>query len=221
MKTLPYLILLLLVSACQTKGTFTDMEPQSNIESPLITNDLSNQNVSAFAEDAQGHIWIGTFRGLNKYNVHEYHQYYCTDDSLDLPDNQIKDLFRNSKGRLWVATVNGTCLYTDRDNFRRIPLNFPNKNGIQLLEDKEGRIFLNLMHQLAVYNPETETFDISIQRFDWHSTYNLRCFIDPGNKLWAVSPLSLRCYHPATLALEDSIPLNNFLPTDFKMPLDG
>lgn len=74
MKTLPYLILLLLVSACQTKGTSTDMEPQSSIESPLITNDLSNQNVSAFAEDAQGHIWIGTFRGLNKYNVHEYHQ---------------------------------------------------------------------------------------------------------------------------------------------------
>ena len=218
MKTLPYLILLLLVSACQTKGTFTDMEPQSSIESPLITNDLSNQNVSAFAEDAQGHIWIGTFRGLNKYNVHEYHQYYCTDDSLDLPDNQIKDLFRDSKGRLWVSTVNGTCLYTDRDNFRRIPMNFPNKNGIQLLEDKEGRIFLNLMHQLAVYNPETETFDLSIQRFDWHNTYNLRCFIDPGNKLWAVSPLSLRCYHPATLALEDSIPLNNFLPTDFKMP---
>ena len=77
---------------------------------PVITNDLSNQKVTAFAEDAQGHIWIGTSRGVNKYNVHEYHQYYCTDDSLDIPDNQINDLFRDSQGRLWVVTVNGTSL---------------------------------------------------------------------------------------------------------------
>lgn len=216
MRNIKYLFLSCLIAACAPSDK--KPAPGNNIESPVITNDLSNQKVTSFAEDTQGHIWIGTFRGLNKYNVHEYHQYYCTDDSLDLPDNQINDLFRDSKGRLWIVTVNGICLYTDQDNFRRIPLNHSNKNGIQLLEDKDGRIFLNQMHQLAVYNPETESFDVPIKRFDWHSTYNLRCFIDPRNKLWAVNPLSLRCYNPATLALEDSIPLNNQPPTDFKMP---
>lgn len=215
-----YLILLSLSIACQEQNQ-EKTEEGSGVESPVITNDLSNQKVTSFAEDTQGHIWIGTFRGLNKYNVHEYHQYYCTDDSLDLPDNQINDLFRDSQGRLWVVTVNGTCLYTDKDNFRKIPLDFPNKNGIQLLENKEGRIFLNMMHHLAVYNPQTHTFDVPIKHFDRHHTFNQRCFIDQSNRLWAVNPLSLRCYDSSTLTLEDSIPLQDLSPTYFFMQDNG
>ena len=46
---------------------------------------------------------------LNKNNVHDYHQYFCTDDSLGLPDNQITHLLRDSKNRFWVGTVNGVC----------------------------------------------------------------------------------------------------------------
>ena len=218
MKYIQYLFLLCLIAACRPSSTKT--APDSGIESPVITNDLSNQKVTAFAEDAQGHIWMGTFRGLNKYNVHEYHQYYCTDDSMDLPDNQINDLFRDSKGRLWVVTVNGTSLYTDKDNFRRIPINITNKNGLQILENKEGRIFLNMMHHLAVYNPETEEFDIPITNFDHHHTYNLFCFIDQSNKLWAVNPIAMRCYNSSTLAQEDSIPLNN-TPAYFFMRDNG
>ena len=194
-----------LITACNPSDT--KPTPEGSIESPVITNDLSNQKVTAFAEDAQGHIWIGTSRGVNKYNVHEYHQYYCTDDSLDIPDNQINDLFRDSQGRLWVVTVNGTSLYTDKDNFQNIPLDFPNKNGIQILENKDGKIFLNMMHNLAVYNPQTHKFDVPIKIFDPNYTFNNRCFIDQSNKLWAVTPLSLRRYNSSTLALEDSIPM--------------
>lgn len=196
MKYITYLFLSCLIAACSPSGTKTS--PESSIESPVITNDLSNQKVTSFAEDAQGHIWIGTFRGLNKYNVHEYHQYFCTDDSLDLPDNQINDLFRDSQGRFWITTVNGICLYTDKDNFHRIPLNLNNKNGIQLLENKEGRIFLNMMHQLAAYNSKTQEFDKVIPMFDYQHTYNLRCFIDQSNRLWAVTPLGARCYNSSS-----------------------
>ncbi len=174
MKYIKYL-LLCLITACNPSDT--KPTPEGSIESPVITNDLSNQKVT-FAEDAQGHIWIGTSRGVNKYNVHEYHQYYCTDDSLDIPDNQINDLFRDSQGRLWVVTVNGTSLYTDKDNFQNIPLDFPNKNGIQILENKDGKIFLNMMHNLAVYNPQTHKFDVPIKIFDPNYTFNNRCFID-------------------------------------------
>lgn len=208
-----------LITACNPSDTKT--APEGSIESPVITNDLSNQKVTAFAEDAQGHIWIGTSRGVNKYNVHEYHQYYCTDDSLDIPDNQINDLFRDSQGRLWVVTVNGTSLYTDKDNFQNIPLDFPNKNGIQILENKDGKIFLNMMHNLAVYNPQTHKFDVPIKIFDPNYTFNNRCFIDQSNKLWAVTPLSLRRYNSSTLALEDSIPMQGFSPTYFFMQANG
>ena len=95
---------------------------RERLDSPVISNDISNNRVTSFAEDVHGHIWIGTFRGLNKSTVHEFHQYFCTEDSLSITDNQIQTLHRDRGGRLWVGTVNGLCLYTDRDEFRRIPM---------------------------------------------------------------------------------------------------
>ena len=66
-------------------------------ETPFIANDISNQKVTSFMEDSQGHIWISTFRGLNKFNVHEYHQHFCTSDEESLPDNQVQCLYKDTR----------------------------------------------------------------------------------------------------------------------------
>ncbi len=107
----------------------------------MVGDDLSNSKVAALVEDGQGFIWIGTFHGLNRFDGQEYHQYFCTDDSTGLPDNQIKALLCDSKQRLWVGTVNGICRYTDQDRFLRIPMKTDNRYVRQLLEDGDGRIF--------------------------------------------------------------------------------
>lgn len=217
-KTLVCIILTCLLASCSGSGHKDHIT--SLVESPVIANDLSNKMVNAIAEDAKGHIWIGTFRGLNKYDVHEFHQYFCTDDSLDLPDNQIKDIMLDSRGNLWISTVNGVCVYTDKDTFRRIPMNSNNRNIAQILENHTGRIYLNLIHQLMVYNKEKDEFDMVFNDFDpWHS-FNTKCFIDPGDKLWAATPRSLRRYDSETAALEDSIPLKDY-PWYFFMEKSG
>ncbi len=201
-------------------------QSEMTISNPLITNNISNQQVNAFAEDAQGHIWIGTFRGLNKYNVHEFHQYFCTDDSLDLPDNQIKDMLRDSKGRLWISTVNGVCRYTDKDNFKHIPSDMTNKNGIQLLEGTDGRIFLNYTSHLSVYNPTTEEMNCVIPQLDPQGTMIVKCFIDAEAQLWVVTPRTLRCYDYYSMQLKDSVAINKnsryfYLHKDGKIWLTG
>lgn len=185
-------------------------ETRTEIESPVITNDISNQKITTIAEDAQGHIWLGTFRGLNKYNVHEYHQYFCTDDSLGLPDNQINHLLCDSKKRLWIATVNGICLYTDKDNFKYISIEAPNKNVRQIIEDHQGRIFMNTIGQLYVYNPETEKIDCVLPNLDPQHTFHVQCHVDVDNNLWTVTSTALYRYDPATLQLKDSIPLSGY-----------
>ena len=137
--SLSLLISALFFIGCAERSVVVEYE----IESPLIANDISNQKVSSFAEDAQGHIWMGTFRGLNRYNVHEFHQYFCTDEQNSLPDNQIQTLYKDSRDRLWISTVNGMALYTEQDNFKRIPMETPSRNSVQILEDKSGRIYIN------------------------------------------------------------------------------
>lgn len=201
-------------------------QSEITISNPLVTNNISNQQVNAFAEDAQGHIWIGTFRGLNKYNVHEFHQYFCTDDSLDLPDNQIKDMLCDSKGRLWISTVNGVCRYTDKDNFKHIPSDMTNKNGIQLLEGTDGRIFLNYTSHLSVYNPTTEEMNCVIPQLDPQGTMIVKCFIDAEAQLWVVTPRTLRCYDYYSMQLKDSVAINKnsryfYLHKDGKIWLTG
>ena len=44
-------------------------EPQTSKQEyePTISYDISNQQINDFEEDKDGHIWIATFRGLNKY----------------------------------------------------------------------------------------------------------------------------------------------------------
>ena len=204
------LLFVWLLAACHSAPAFVPQASEGQPASTIVTSDLSNQKINALAEDAQGHIWMGTFRGLNKYNVYEYHQYFCNDDSLSLPDNQVNDLFRDSQGRLWVATVNGICQYTEKDNFHHIPIDFANKNGHQLLENKKGRIFLNMVVQLCVFNPEKEQFECVFKQFDPHFFYNGRCHIDSEDYLWDVKPFALRRYDSSTLELKDSIPTRNF-----------
>lgn len=225
--TFPFLLLLyILCTATSCRKMESVQQSEMTISNPLITNNISNQQVNAFAEDAQGHIWIGTFRGLNKYNVHEFHQYFCTDDSLDLPDNQIKDMLRDSKGRLWISTVNGVCRYTDKDNFKYIPSDMTNKNGIQLLEGTDGRIFLNYTSHLSVYNPTTEEMNCVIPQLDPQGTMIVKCFIDAEAQLWVVTPRTLRCYDYYSMQLKDSVAINKnsryfYLHKDGKIWLTG
>lgn len=141
-----YLLLCLSVISCNS-----EKRKPENKASHIISNDISNQQISSFAEDAFGHIWIGTFRGLNKYNAYEYHQYFNSDDSLSISDNQVKDILCDSKGRTWIATVNGTSQYTEQDCFRRIPIESQNQYALQIKESKEGRIFLNMAYEICEY----------------------------------------------------------------------
>lgn len=153
------------VSSCQPTTAKAEAEKQDVYR---ISATISNQNITDFQEDAQGYIWIGTTRGLNRFNAHEYRQYYSSNDSLQLPGDRIQDIFMDSRKRLWIATTNGTCRYTDQDNFCQIPINVPynNRNGHQFIESKDGKIFLNMVVHLCVYNPETDTFNRIFINFD-------------------------------------------------------
>ena len=95
MKAPWFILLLYILVSCHAVDK--SKEEDSELQSLVIAGDLSNQQIKSIAEDAQGHIWIGTFRGLNKFNANEYHQYFCADDSLGLPDNQIQDILLDSK----------------------------------------------------------------------------------------------------------------------------
>lgn len=192
MKTLSLLFFIFLLFSCTRSGK--DLVSEVERQSPLVTNDISNQQITAFGEDGKGHIWIGTFRGLNKFSVNEYHQYFCTDDSLDIPDNHIQDIFLDSKKRLWISTVNGVCQYTDKDNFKNIRLSGNNRNGLRLSESSKGDILLTTLTGICLYNSSEECFEPAIYDFDTSSMFIINSFVDAQDNCWVITSKDMRCY---------------------------
>ena len=184
------LLATLLLPACQERKNTPEI---SSPEKDLVLSDhISNQKVMSICEDKYGQIWIGTFRGLNKYDGNQYHQYYCVDDSLGLPDNHITHIYRDSHNRLWVATVNGVCLYQTNGNFNRISINGTNKNIEKILEDKEGRIFFLTITDIYQYDENTNTAIIKLSKMLEKNCFHISCHIDRKDVMWIVTSYSVK-----------------------------
>ena len=79
------LILSLALLACShNSGNVNENHKEQQL---LLSKHISNEQINGFMEDRFGQMWISTFRGLNKYDGNTFHQYYCIDDSIGLPDN--------------------------------------------------------------------------------------------------------------------------------------
>ena len=78
MRFLLSLLLGMLLALPSCDGRKDAALPLTREGSVLVSDRLSNQRVNSFTEDGDGHIWIATARGLDKYSVHEYHQYFCS-----------------------------------------------------------------------------------------------------------------------------------------------
>ena len=177
-----------------------------------ISQTLSNNRINAITQDASGQIWIGTFRGLNKFDSQEYHQFFC-DGNSGLVDNQISVLHKDNKGRLWVGTVNGICRYQDNGRFKPIQIyGVFSQNIIQIMESKSGKILINTSDAISVYNPEKDCFENKLSIFSdgWKSIS--RMFISPDDRLWIFSD-RLYCYNIGTMKPISSIslPFSNLL----------
>lgn len=191
-----------LLAACNSENKELFVDPETSV----VSEELSNQHATAFAEDSTGYIWIGTERGLNRYNSKNFHHYYYNyNDSASIPSNNILCLFIDSKGRLWVGTDNGLCYYSDKDDFHRI--NCDQKYAIvhQIWENEDGRIFVNMIEHLYEYDPTTDKLRLVIDKFDPEHQFVNHCFIDKKGRVWSVINNYVRCFNGKTLELEENI----------------
>ena len=167
------------------------------LASPVVSDRLSNPDVKCFAKDSLGRMWIGTERGLNRYNGYDFHQYFHFPDSLSIPDNRIYDLCADSLGRLWVGTEDGVALYCPDDTFRRIPIDSEERAVYQVLCDREGRIILNMQEDICVYDSLSNSFVKAVPGFDRYFSYHSVCRTGRDGLLWVVAPHEIRCFDPS------------------------
>lgn len=124
-------------------------------------SELVDLKIRSFEEDDRGNIWIATVDGLRRLklqgadiaNLNKAEvKCYKTDESKDygLPSNHIYDIHFDSRGKLWVSTLNGLSLYDpDKDYFKEVaylPPNHYDRGAFEakhIYEDRVGNLWIS------------------------------------------------------------------------------
>lgn len=204
-KTITFsLIILCVLSSCSAPDI--QLADKASVQ---ISEDLSSQRISCFLEDAYGYIWIGTERGLNRFNGYEYKQYlHNKADTTSVCANIITTLMKDSRGRIWVGTMDGVCRYEGKDHFRRFTIGEEDATVSQILETSDGTILVNMVRRLYIYNPDEEELEVLIDGFTPQNHFRNRSFLDAADRLWSITPDRVTCYNLHTRQKIKEMPLS-------------
>ncbi len=118
-------------------------------------NGLPSDNVYCMLRDQYGYLWIGTDRGVVKYNGYTY-KIFDEQSGLSHPD--VWDFFEDSRGRIWLSRITNEFGYILNDKYHKAYL--PHKEQVvfypkYIHEYKGGIKFLTQFKNLQFLYTET------------------------------------------------------------------
>lgn len=178
-------------------------------------NSISFHTVFCFGEDSDGMIWIGTLRGLNRYepSTNSFTLYF-NDPSQpkSLSKNDIRVIHRDKTGTLWVGTAGGGLnkYESATDNFTRFTMNegLPDNRIYGILEDDHGNLWISTHNGLCKFNTHTyQCRNYSESDGLQASEFNTGAYFKNKNGVMYFGGASgFNVFHP------DSIQDNSFVP---------
>ncbi|MGB3799956.1 MAG: two-component regulator propeller domain-containing protein [Lewinella sp.] len=134
-----------------------------------VDNVLSRSFITSLLEDHSGHLWVGTWSGLLRYDGHtirHYQQGRSSDSGLIT--NKITALYEDRQQRLWIGTRNGGFYLYDRAQDRLIPYrrnpdsanSLSNDNVWDIHQDRFGYLWVATENGLNRFDPDTEDFTL-------------------------------------------------------------
>ncbi len=90
------------------------------------------QAIHSFNQDKYGHIWMGGFDGVIRYNSKDITRYvYKPTDPNGLPSNTITSIAIDSKNNIWVSTDKGLCHFnTQTQEFNQIKYTYEDGSAV-------------------------------------------------------------------------------------------
>jgi len=160
------LITLFLVSILH----FNANAQQLSFEHLSLNQGLSQSIVQVLMKDHKGFLWIGTEDGLNRYDGYGFHVFQTRPfDSTTLSDANIKALYQDRLGDIWVGTALGGLnrFHKESMTFSSYRVNPDNPHAISsdfvgsITEDRNGNIWIlagKEQGQVNQWNRHTDTF---------------------------------------------------------------
>lgn len=128
--------------------------------------------IRCLIEDRNGWIWAGTSGGVLVFQpdslIASSSQYYCYSRSdKSLKSNEIRSIFQDSTGRIWIAESGaGFSVCIPDGHYNNLSFKHYNaSNGLvnnkvqAFAEDQQGLIWISTEYGISCFNPQEETFD--------------------------------------------------------------
>ena len=175
---------------------------------PNDPNTLSNNNIRSVAVGKDGTLWVGTWRGLNRYLSKEKGFQQILNDDLredGLRDNSVRSVFVDNKNNLWVGTYYGSINYLNEE-FSRFRT-YKHQVGTNSLsydvvssfaETSEGNLWIGTEGGgLNFWDQKTDQFeavlDSGAKSFSGRNVKTL--LLDDSNLFIGSFQEGLQCYH--------------------------
>lgn len=170
---------------------------------------LANNAVHSTLLDKDGFLWIGTDRGLSRFDGKTFTNFNCNPlDSNSLSGNLVVELFQDRTGLIWIGIEDGgiSVFNPETERFKRYVFNpdNPNEAGSNkptaFIEDSQGNLWVAFWNKgLANFNRRTNSF--SRVSFDKrNSGYNFNEIFDVASDanglFWMSTRVGLLSFNP-------------------------
>ncbi len=125
LKTHCLFLLLLLIRTCLLPAQSNNIDFDYNFMHYDIEQGLPSNEAYIFQEDDQGYLWIGTDKGVARFNGYEFKTYTTSDG---LTDNTILRMALGPDGKLWMLGFNNKLCYVDQGKI------YPFEHNVELLK---------------------------------------------------------------------------------------
>ncbi len=159
---------ILLIFSIQTNRVFA--QPEFLPVNHFGTNEgLSSSSVTSIAQDHNGFMWIGTRKGLNRFDGYHFKTYRQDEKEMEenaMPDNLILSLCIDDDNNLYVGANSGLSFYDPtRDKLHSFKYdstsclyNLPiQARAIQV--DEGGSVYIASSNGIFYFNPQKNTVE--------------------------------------------------------------
>jgi PAS domain S-box-containing protein len=189
---------------------------------------LSHNYVAALADDAEGNLWIGTYRGLNRLNQADATQGFVRylhdeNDPYSISHDFVRTVHTDSAGNVWIGTNSGLYRFVPGDAPRFIRYQHDEKDPHSLshdqvsciAEDPEGILWLGTWGGLNRFDPQTGWFTAYREKDGLSNDVVYGLLVDDRGCLWLSTNRGINRFDPVTerfthYDMHDGVQANEF-----------